>query len=177
MKLKWKFFVVPMALLPSILLAQAPASNSIQTQREAMHKLAFLEGKWSGPVTVVRGPGEPLHLTQTEQIEYKLDGLVLLIEGSSTTAHGETPFRALATIAYDDGSHAYRIRAYNDGHYIDTELTTADKGFSWNFDAGPAHVVNTMHLTNKGEWNEVTDVSFGSGPAHRSVEMLLQRQP
>ena len=159
------------------LAAQQPASNSADAQREAMRKLSFLAGRWSGPVTVVRGPGEPLHLVQTEDVEYKLDGLVLLIEGKSTGADGKAQFSALATISYDDASRTYRFRAYNDGHYLDTELSVPANGFSWSFMAGPANIVNTMHLTGKGEWSEVTEVTVGGNPAHRSVEMLLQHLP
>ena len=73
-------------------------------------------------------------------MQYKLDGLVLLIEGQSTNADGKVSFSALATIAYDDASHAYRFRAYNDGHYVDTELTATSDGFSWGFTAGPARI-------------------------------------
>lgn len=164
-------------LFRSALSAQQPASNSVDVQREAMRKLSFLAGHWSGPVTIVRGPGEPLHLTQTEDIEYKLDGLVLLVEGKSTGADGKVQFSALATITYDDASSTYRFRAYNDGHYLDTELSAPANGFSWSFTAGPAHIVNTMHLTGKGEWNEVTEVTIGGNPPHRSVDMLLQHLP
>lgn len=157
--------------------AQQPVSNNADTQREAMRKLSFLAGHWSGPVTIVRGPGEALHLSQTEDVEYKLDGMVLLVEGRSTSADGKVLFSALATIAYDDASRTYRFRAYNDGHYLDTELSAPANGFSWSFTAGPAHIVNTMHLTGKGEWDEVTEVTVGSNPPHRSVDMLLQHRP
>jgi hypothetical protein len=159
------------------LAAQQPVSNSVDTQREAMRKLSFLAGHWSGPVTIVRGPGEALHLTQTEDVEFKLDGLVLFIEGKSTNADGKVLFSALATIAYDDTSHTYRFRAYNDGHYLDTELAVPANGFSWSFTAGPAHIVNTMHLTGKGEWAEVTEVTVGTNTPHRSLDMQLQHQP
>lgn len=159
------------------LAAQQPATNSSDVQREAMRKLSFLAGHWSGPVTIVRGPGEQLHLTQTEDVEYKLDGLVLLIEGKSASADGKVVFSALATIAYDDASHTYHFRAFHDGHYLDTELSVPANGFSWGFTAGPAHIVNTMHLTDKGEWDEVTEVTVGSNPPHRSVDMQLQHQP
>ena len=159
------------------LAAQPPGSNSVDTQREAMRKLSFLAGRWSGPVTIVRGPGEPLHLSQTEDVEYKLDGLVLLVEGKSTAPGGKVLFNALATIAYDDATRTYRFRAYNDGHYIDTELAVPGRGFSWSFDSGPAHIVNTMRLTDKGEWSEVTEVTAGGNPPHRAVDMLLRRQP
>ncbi|HXB55441.1 MAG TPA: hypothetical protein VN461_11695 [Vicinamibacteria bacterium] len=159
------------------LAAQPPVSNSVDAQHEAMRKLSFLAGHWSGPATVFRGPGEGLHLTQTEVVEYKLDGLVLLIEGTSTSADGKVVFSALATIAYDDASHSYRFRAYHDGHYLDTELLVPANGFSWSFTAGPAHVVNTMELTSKGEWHEVTEATVGGNPPHRSVDMLLQHLP
>ncbi len=159
------------------LAAQQRDSSSVNTQREAMRKLSFLAGHWSGPVTIVRGPGEPFHLIQTEDVEYKLDGLVLLIEGHSTSASGQVRFSALATISFDDVSHTYRFRAYNDGHYLDTELLAPGNGFSWAYTAGPAHLVNTMHLTAKGEWEEVTEATVGARPPLRSVEMLLHRQP
>src|SRR6202140_5314763 len=121
--------------------AQQPPSNSIEVQREAMRKLSFLAGHWSGPVTIVRGTYEALHLTQMEDVECKLDGLVLLIEGKNTSADGKVLFSALATIAYDDTSHTYRFRAYHDGHYLDTELSVPANGFSWSFTSGPAHIV------------------------------------
>ncbi len=171
------FAFFALLLLASVLLpAQQPGPNSTESQRSAMQKLAFLSGRWSGPVTITRGPGEPLRVMQTEDVQYKLDGMVMLVEGKSTDETGKIRFSALATISYDDSAHAYRFRAYNDGHYIDTELTVADNGFSWAFDAGPAHIVNTMHLTDKGEWKEVTEASVNGGPQRRSVEMLLQHQ-
>jgi len=165
------------AALGVSLAAQQPPVSGPDIQREAMHKLAFLAGHWSGPATISQGPGEPLHLTQTEEIQYKLDGLVLLIEGASRDSSGKVVFSALATVSYDDAAHAYRFRAYHDGRYLDTELTVAADGFSWGFDAGPAHVANTMHLTGKGEWAETTEVTVGGNPPHRSVDMLLQHQP
>jgi len=168
-----------MILFGSPLSAEQPARNAVDAQRDAMRKLSFLVGHWSGPVTIGRGPGEMLHLTQTEDVEFKLDGLILLIEGKSTSpdGKGKVVFSALATVAYDDVSHTYRFRAYNDGHYVDTELSVPGNGFSWSFAAGPAHIVNTMHLTDKGEWSEITDATVGSYPPHRSVDMLLQHQP
>ncbi|HMG85206.1 MAG TPA: hypothetical protein VK574_05660 [Terracidiphilus sp.] len=157
--------------------AQQPPMPNADAQREAMKKLAFLAGKWSGPVSISRGPGEPLHLAQAEIVQFKLDGLVMLVEGQSTGPDGKAQFQALASIAYDDSTHTYRFRAYNEGHYLDTELSVQPDGFVWGFTAGPAKIENTMHLTAKGEWQETTDVTFGNNPPHRSVDMLLQHQP
>jgi hypothetical protein len=159
------------------LAAQQPAQSSVDAQRQAMHELAFLAGRWSGPVSVLRGPGEPLHLTQHEDIEFKLDGLVLLVQGKSTGADGKAQFEALATVSYDGASQSYRIRAYHDGRYVDAPLTVVTNGFSWGFSAGPARIENTMHLTAKGEWQETTDVTVGDQPAQHTVEMLLTHEP
>lgn len=163
-------------MLSGMPLAAQQSAGSVAAQRAAMQKLAFLQGHWSGPVRIVRGPGEPLHLTQTEDVEYRLGGLVLLIQGKSTGADGKAEFQALATVAFDDATGTYRFRAYNDGHYVDTELRVLAEGFSWGMQAGPAHVVNSMHMTDKGEWQETTEVAFGSAPARRSVDMLLEHQ-
>lgn len=164
------------AFVPAMLPAQQPNMPDLQAQHEAMQKLSFLVGRWSGPVTVSHAQGEAIHLMQTENVQFKLGGLVLLIEGQSTGQDGKAQFQALATIAYDDASRTYRFRAYNSGRHIDTELSVQPDGFSWGFPAGPAKIRNTMHLTARGEWQETTDVAFGSEPAHRSVEMLLSRQ-
>jgi hypothetical protein len=158
------------------LAAQAPPSAT-EAQRQAMRKLAFLAGHWSGPITVIRGPGEPLHLTQSEEVAYKLDGLVMLVEGKSVSSDGKVQFNALATISFDDTSKTYRFRAYNEGRYIDTELAVTTGGFSWGFEAGPAHVANTMHLTGKGEWQESTEVKMGSDPPRSVVDMMLKPRP
>lgn len=155
---------------------QGRSSTDTTKQREAMQKLAFLAGRWSGPATIYRGP-QPIHVTQNEEVQYKLGGLVLLIEGSSRDAEGKVVFSALATITFDDAAGSYRFRAYNDGHSLDTELAVPVNGFSWSYAAGPAHIVNAMHLTDKGEWAETTEMTMGTNPPRRSVEMLLQHQP
>jgi hypothetical protein len=167
--------LVAFAALSGAVTAQGPGPST-EAQRQAMQKLAFLAGHWSGPVTIVRGPGEPLKATQIEDVAFKLDGLVLLIEGKSTDADGKAIFRALATVAYDDASKSYRFRAYNEGRYVDTDLAVTADGFSWSFSAGPAHVVNTMRLTAKGEWQESTEVEMGSAPPRKVVDMLLGKQ-
>ena len=156
-------------------MAQSPPN--IAAQREAMKKLEFLAGNWSGDAKIARGPGEPMKATQTEHIEYKLDGLVMLIEGASRDAKGQVVFRALATVAYDDATSTYHFRAYNDGRYLDTTLTVVANGFEWGYTSGPLKVRNTMRIDEKGEWAETTETTFGSSPPRKSVDMTLRREP
>jgi hypothetical protein len=148
---------------------------NVDDQREAMKKLNFVVGKWSGDALVMRGPGEPMRLRQREEIEYKLDGLVMLIEGAGRNAEGQVVFQALATIAYDDVTSTYRFRAYNDGHYLDTALTVKPNGFAWGYAFGPVKINNAMQLDDKGNWVETTETIFGSSPPRKTVQMNLRR--
>ena len=76
--------LVCMALLVTSM-AQPPRTPDTEAQRAALRKLQFLVGKWSGEARVERGSGEPLELIQTEEAQYKLDGLILTIEGIGRT--------------------------------------------------------------------------------------------
>lgn len=175
-----KIAILCMAVaMPSIASTQAAArgDTSLDGQRAAMAKLSFLVGRWSGPITLTRGLGEPMRLTQTEQVQMKLDGLLLLIEGTSRDADGKVLFQALATVAFDTATNSYRFRAYNDGRYLDTELSVPKDGFSWSFEAGPAHINNSMHLTANGDWAETTDAVVNGAPPRQSMQMILKKQP
>jgi len=168
------------ALLPVLLGATLTCSGqqlNVAAQREAMKKLDFLAGKWSGDALVSRGPGEPMKVAQSENIQFKLDGLVLLIEGAARNPDGKIVFQALATVSYDDSTSVYRFRSYNDGRYLETELKVIPQSFTWGFEAGPLKVSNSMRLNEKGEWVEVTESSYGATPPKKSVEMVLKRQP
>jgi hypothetical protein len=173
-----RFSLLPIALLFPCF-AQPPRMPNVEVQRAAMKKLDFLVGKWSGEARVLRGPNDTLELTQTESAEYKLDGLVLLIEGAGRNkADGKVSFQALATISYDDASGAYRMRAHNDGRYLETELKLAEngKGFTWGFTFGEIKTNYVMTLNGKGEWTEVGEVTMGSQPPRKFVELTVRPQ-
>jgi hypothetical protein len=166
----------------TVLLVVIGASPSAQerpdvaAQKEAMRKLAFLVGQWSGEGTHRMGPGAPRTLKQTEDVRYKLDGLVLLVEGTGRHPQtGAVEFNALATIAYDDRTKTYRFRAHNNGHYLDTELIVRDRGVEWGHAAGQARVRNVMTLDAEGRWTEFTEVTIGDGPPRRTVELIVTK--
>ena len=61
-----------------------PTPN-IEVQRAAMKRLDFLVGEWYGQAFAARGPGVVVDLEQSEVAQFKLDGLVLMIEGVGRT--------------------------------------------------------------------------------------------
>ncbi len=149
----------------------------VAAQREAMKKLAFLVGKWSGEAVVIRGPGGPLKVLQTEDVQYKLNGLVLLVEGTGRNpATGDLVFNALAAISYDDAARTYRFRSYNDGRYLDTDLKVSGDGFEWGYKADTATVRFVMHLNEQGEWTEIGEVTIGNTAPRKMLEMTVRPQ-
>jgi hypothetical protein len=59
-----------------------------------MRKVGFLIGKWVREVRLLRGATEAVELVQTEEAQYKLDGLILMIEGFGRTKTGGQPVPA-----------------------------------------------------------------------------------
>ena len=89
-------------------MAQLPRVPDLEAQREAMKRLGFLVGKWAGEARLLRGPAESVELLQTEEANYKLDGLILVIEGIGRTQSGGQAFlQAFGIISYDDESGTY----------------------------------------------------------------------
>jgi len=114
-------------LVPCI--AQTLRAPNLEAQRAAMKKLELLIGDWSGEARVLRGPGEPVELIQTEEAHYKLDGLILLIEGvGRAKSNGKPVLQALGMVTYDDQTETYRMRAFNDGRFLETEVKLLDTG-------------------------------------------------
>lgn len=152
-----------------------PAGPNVAAQKEAMKKLEFLVGRWTGEASV-RTPSGEKKLRQTEVVDYRLDGLLILVEGTGRdAATGEVVFHALATITFDDAAKVYRFRAHNGGRYLDTELRVEGKGFEWGYAGGPAKVRNIMKLGEGGEWVEYTEVTMGDRAPVRTVEFTLRR--
>lgn len=142
-----------------------------------MKKLDFLVGKWSGDAHVNGARNAKITVRQTENVQFKLEGLVMLVEGTGRNPEtGNVVFSALATIAYDPDTHAYRFRAYNGGRYLDTELTVADHGFEWSYKGDSIVIRNVMNLNEAGQWAEFTEVTVGSQPPRRTMEMTLTRE-
>jgi Protein of unknown function (DUF1579) len=171
-------FVFLALLVPCM--AQPPRAPDMEAQRAAMKKLDFLVGTWSGDARVWRGPGEPTEMFQTEDAQYKLGGLILMIEGiGKIKADGKMALQALGIISYDDESGTYRMRAYNDGRYLETEVKLSEngKGITWGFVLGEIKTSSVMRINEKGEWTELTEIAIGSQPSRKFMELRVSRKP
>jgi hypothetical protein len=160
-------------------MAQPPRSPDIEAQRAAMKKLNFLVGKWTGEARITRQAGETMELVQTEEAAYKLDGLILVIEGIGRTKSDGAPLlQAFGLLSYEDESKTYRMRAFNDGRFLETDVKPLEegKGMSWGFALGKIKTNSVMRINEKGEWTEIHEISIGSQPPKRLMEVAVRRQ-
>ncbi len=160
-------------------MTQLPRIPDIESQRTAMKKLSFLVGKWSGEARILRGAGATLELVQTEEAQYKLDGLVLMIEGiGCNKADGKAALQALGIVSYDDETETYRMRAFNDGRYLETELKLADdgKGMLWGFALGEIKTSSVLRIDETGDWTELHEITIGSQPPRKFMELKVNPQ-
>jgi hypothetical protein len=160
-------------------MAQLPRVPDVEAQRTAMKKLDFLVGNWAGEAHIARGPGETTELVQTEEACYKLDGLILVIEGvGRTKSEGVPILQALGVISYEDESKTYRMRAFNDGRFLETEvkLSEEDKAMTWGFVLGEIRTNSVMRINEKNEWTEIHEITIGSQPPKRMMEVAVHRQ-
>jgi hypothetical protein len=172
-------FVCILAGLPGgTCMAQTLRPPDVEAQRAAMKKLGFLVGEWSGEASVLRGPGQFVELAQTESAQFKLDGLVLVIEGvGRTRADGKLALQALGLISFDDETGTYKMRAFNDGRWLETDVKLADGGnsISWGFALGEFKTRTVMRINENGEWNELGELVIGDRPPQKMMDLKVRR--
>lgn len=159
-------------------MAHLPRVPDLNAQRAAMKKLGFLVGRWNGEVRLLRGAGEWVDLHQSEEAQYKLDGLILVIEGvGRTKSDGYTVLQALGVISFDDETATYRMRAFNDGRFFESEvkLLDQDKAISWGFGFGEITTKSVLRINESGEWTELAEIKIGSEPPKRLLELTVRR--
>jgi hypothetical protein len=160
-----------------------PRTPDLTAQRAAMQRLAFLVGKWEGEARVFRGPGVIEDLAQTEAAEYKLGGLVLVIEGVGRTKGGEPALQAYGIISFDDESATYRMRAFNDGRFLETQVqllgepngSRQTNGMTWGFKLGDFRTASTLRINEDGDWTEVAELFIGDKPPRKLLELRVRR--
>jgi hypothetical protein len=150
----------------------------IELQRAAMKKLAFLVGKWSGHARLSLPSGD-LELLQTEEAAYKLDGLLLTIEGiGRNKADGKPALQALGIISYDDEAGTHRMRAFNDGRWLETDVRIAGDGreLTWGFALREIQTRSVLRIDQSGDWTEVHEIVISSQPPRRLMELKVSPQ-
>jgi len=152
---------------------QDPATLNA-AQREAMQRLAVMDGVWRGPAWTILPSGEKHTVTQTERIGPFLDGSVKVIEGRGYDPDGKVTFNAFGTISYNPVTRVYTLHSYAQGQVGDFVLTPTADGYVWEIPAGSMTIRYTA-VSKDGAWREVGDRIMPGKEPVRFFEMNLKR--
>ncbi|HEX8747460.1 MAG TPA: hypothetical protein VF717_09685 [Pyrinomonadaceae bacterium] len=152
---------------------QDPA-KLIAAEREAMQRLAVMDGVWRGPAWTILPSGEKHSITQTERIGPFLDGSVKVIEGRGYDPDGKVTFNAFGTISYNPATRVYTLHSYAQGQVGDFVLTPTADGYVWEIPAGSMTIRYTAVIKD-GAWLEVGDRIIPGKEPVRFFEMNLKR--
>lgn len=88
-------------------LAVVAQNNSLAAQQEAMKKVDFLIGTWQGNGWILLGKGKRETFTNTETVQSKINGTVLLVEGVGKNSENKIVHGALATLSFNTERQSY----------------------------------------------------------------------
>jgi hypothetical protein len=159
--------------------------DSIQLPPErgqSIQDLHFLIGKWKGEGWRLMPDGEKTYLVQTEVVESKQNGDVLIIEGvgidkESLRTKPRVVHNAFAIVYFNMEIRKVQIMAFNRGRRIVTEPDIInDRSFQWGFilpEVGQFRYL--IELTDFGEWHEIGEFSPDGQQWIQNLEITLTR--
>ena len=71
-----------------------------------------------------------------------------------------------------------RMRAFNDGRFLETQtkLLEEGKGMTWGFAMGEIRTNSVLRINERGEWTELAEISIGSQPPKKLLELIVRPQ-
>jgi len=151
--------------------------------KEKMNVFSGWAGHWQGEGSMQMGPGEPKKSRVDERIEYKLEGMVLMVEGIGTdidpaTKKERVVHHALAILSYDHQSSKYKFKSYlKDGRSTDAWLNVlAENKFQWGFETPQGKIRYNISVDPvKETWNEIGEYSKDANNWMKFFEMNLKK--
>lgn len=180
--------MVGMLKLPFIFMVLAglvgPAAGQSQSDpapmvRDAMEKLAWLEGDWRGEGWRATPAGKEA-FQAAEKAHFHLDGLILIVEGRGWTVGDDGQeiegHRAFGVLSYDPFAKTYRFDAFvKQGYQSHSQPQVGENEYRWSHPAGPgAEMRYRARLSEAGEWIE-SGARCGGDDCVQTMEMRLSK--
>jgi hypothetical protein len=177
-KTRLAVFALPVIIMGAMLTVsgqeRSDPATLIAAEREAMRRLAFMDGVWRGTAWIMLPSGVKRTGTQTERIGPFLDGSVKVIEGRGYGEDGKLIFNAFGTIFYNPATRAYTLHSHAQGNVGDFALTPTSDGYVWEIPAGSMTIRYTAVIKGSA-WHEVGDRIMPGKEPVRFFEMNLKR--
>lgn len=155
-------------------MAISAQENTVETQRGEMKKVESLIGEWKGSGWIQQGDKRET-FTGTENVQRKVDGLALLIEGKFANAEGKIIHNTLAVLSYDAKNSKYSFRTYlSTGRSGEFDFKIVSDSYEWGFQMQAMTIRYTINTANN-TWLEVGEVSKDGKTWMKFLEMKLEK--
>ena len=155
----------------------AYSAQAQMTSKDAIKKIAFIEGQWEGKAEATTGRDQTHVLDQHEKVELHLDGKLIRIEGKGYK-EGKLEFNAFAIITFDETKQEYEMQSWlSTGEKTDAYvLVHGEKKWEWGFDLPQGKIRYLITLNEKGQWSEKGEYSPNGEVWYPSFNMLLTKK-
>lgn len=177
-----KYLSLLISIVCITLIPQKVSAQYVNEQlREEIEKLDFMTGQWDGSGWMRMQDGSKAEFEQTENIYFKLNNTLLVIEGRGTDPEtGTIVHDAFAIVSYLPDEEQYRFESFlSDGRGTITNGKLADENiFVWWIDRPDgARILYTIDFSEEGKWKEIAEY-FPNPEAENGrtfLEMNLER--
>lgn len=155
-------------------MAISAQENTVETQRGEMKNVESLIGQWKGSGWIQQGEKRET-FSGTENVQRKIDGLALLIEGKFANAEGKVIHETMAVLSYDAKNSKYNFRTYlASGRSGDFDFKTISDGYEWGFQMQAMTIRYTIKTANN-TWQEIGEFSKDGKTWMKFFEMKLEK--
>jgi hypothetical protein len=169
---------ISLLILSSQTLAQRPATPD----KSKMQIFNNWVGHWKGEGEMQQGPGAAKKSSVDENIEMKLDGMILVVEGIGKTDPGtdmeKVVHHAFAVLNYDQSSKTYKFKSFlMDGRSTDAWFeVVGENKYKWGFDVPNGKIAYTINIDGAAKkWNEIGEYSADGTTWRKFFEMNLTK--
>lgn len=158
------------------LFAQLPDfSKEVQA---AMSNVSVMAGKWEGDGWRSSPKGEKSFSHTVENIEWKLDKTLLVLEGLGKKEGGQIVHNAYGVLSFNPNTDKYSLKTFlSSGLSTDAnfEVVEPNKIFRWWFEDNRGGTIQYT-ITNDGStWNEIGEYSMDKKQWKKFFEMNLKK--
>jgi len=169
-----KLLLLTIVLLAGLTAVSGQEANP-EVQRSEMKKVESLIGKWQGSGWIQQGPKRET-FTGTENVQRKIDGLAILVEGKFSNPEGKVIHETLAVLAYSPKETKYKFRTYlASGMSGEHDLKLISDGYEWGFSIPGGMIRYTIKTANE-TWNEIGEFSKDGKTWIKFFEMNLKKE-
>lgn len=147
----------------------------VEAQRAEMKKLDAMIGQWKGSGWIEQGKGKET-FTGTENIQRKLDGLAILVEGRFVDKQNVVIHETLAVLSYNLTAKDYDFNTFLiNGRKGAYKLKAEPDGWIWGITFPGGEIRYHIKLTSD-TWHETGEMSMDEGKTWRQFfEMTLKK--